>query len=353
MRCVLWERNLHHSSRPTIQDGFLLPYHELLELAAKNQSIDLASLVLHSPDEHWDAFSMGTEHVTHDQAITVLLRCASLLERLEKLVPGDWQSVRAWIDSQLNRLWRLRGAFPGLGSALTAFGLTHGTLIAHAIGQQLHADGSHEIRDPWPSVGKALHDPKFLPADLAATVGPSSAKLWDGLKPERRAPLKLLARFEVTSDQATRWFVPEERDRAGIAVSDADIIDNPYVCFEADRGRIDPISVRIVDRGLFPDAAVAGTLPVPEPSHCSEAIDPPPCARVVHGDAGRGGNPGTHPATSILARSAHARSRRRAPVRHRRRLDGNIRLIIVPTPGCCADGRRLTCLAAQGIRTIT
>jgi hypothetical protein len=274
MRCVLWEGTLHHSIRPAIEDGFLLPYHDLLELAAKDPNIDLASLVLHAPDEHWDAFSMGTEHVTHDQAITVLLSCASLLERLEKLVPGNWHVARAWVDAQLNRLWRLRGAFPGLGSVLTAFGLTHGTLIAHAVGQQLHADGSKEIRDPWPLVGKILHDPKSLPADLASTIGPSTAKLWDGLKPDRRALLKLLARFEVSSDQAERWFVPEERDRAGIAVSDAEIIANPFLCFEEDRARIDPISVKTVDRGIFPEAMVSEALPIPEPSRCSEAIDP-------------------------------------------------------------------------------
>lgn len=274
MRCVLWEGNLHHSIRPTIGDGFLLPYHDLLELAAKDPSVDLASLVLHAPDEHRDAFSMGSEHVTHDQAITVLLSCASLLEKLEKLVPSDWPIARAWVDAQLNRLWRLRGGVPGLGSALTAFGLTHGTLIAHAIGQRLHADGSNEIRDPWPAVDKILHDPKPLPADLASTIGPSAAKLWDGLKPERRALLKLLARFEISSDQATRWFVPEERARAGIVASDTEIIANPYRCFEDDRPRIAPISVRTVDRGLFPDPSVLEALPIPEPSRCFEAIDP-------------------------------------------------------------------------------
>jgi hypothetical protein len=63
MRCVLWERNLHHSIRPEIKDGFLLPYHDLIDLAAKDPSIDLSSLVLHAPEDHWDAFSMGTEHV--------------------------------------------------------------------------------------------------------------------------------------------------------------------------------------------------------------------------------------------------------------------------------------------------
>ena len=274
MRCVLWERNLHHSIRPEIKDGFLLPYHELIDLAAKDPSIDLSSLVLHAPEEHWDAFSMGTEHVTHDQAITVLLTCASLLERLEKVVPGNWSAARGWVDIQLNRIWRLRGAFPGLGSALTAFGLTHGTLVAHAIGQQLHADGSQEVRDPWPLVEKVLHEPTLLPPDLAATVGSTVAKLWDSLKPERRALLKLLARFEIAADQATRWFVPEERKRADIVTSDAAILANPYLCFESDRGRIDPISATVIDRGLFPDATVVAIAPVPDPSCCAEAIDP-------------------------------------------------------------------------------
>jgi hypothetical protein len=111
MRCVLWERNLHHSIRPEMKDGFLLPYHDLLELAEKNTDIDVTSLVLRAPDEYWDAFSMGAEHVTHDQAITVLLACASMLERWEKVVSGSWQTARSWIDDQLNRIWRLRGAF--------------------------------------------------------------------------------------------------------------------------------------------------------------------------------------------------------------------------------------------------
>ncbi len=245
--------------------AFYFPYHELTVLAAKDPSIDLSGLVPHAPEEQWDAFSMGTEHVTHDQGITVLLACASLLERLEKVVPGNWSAARGWVDTQLDQIWRLRGAFPGLGSALTAFGLTHGTLVAHAIGQQLHADGSHEVRDPWTLVEKVLYEPTLLTPDLATTIGSTAAKLWGSLKPERRALLKLLARFEITADQATRWYVTEKRQRAAITASDAEILANPYLCFEDDRGRIDPISAPVIDRGMFPDAAVAAAAPVGSP----------------------------------------------------------------------------------------
>lgn len=274
LRCVLWERNVHHSIREKVGDGFLLPYHELIALAAADPSIDLPSLVLHAPEGAWEAFSMGSEHVSHDQAITALLECAAVLDRIARVLPGPWTEARTWVDGELNRLWKLRGAFPGLGSALTALGLANGTLVAHEVGRLLYEDGGEEIRDPWPLVDKVFHNPMLLPPDLAVTVGKHYAKLWDGLRPERKALLQLLARFAITADQASRWFRPEVRQKAGIAVTDAEILSNPYLFFEADRGRLDSIAVATIDRGIFPDEAVRTAVPMPEPSACGETIDP-------------------------------------------------------------------------------
>jgi hypothetical protein len=274
LRSMVWERNVRHSIKAGSGDGFLLPYGELLALANSNPDLDLAPLVLHAPEEHWDAFSMGSEHVSHDQAVSTLLSAAAVIARYEPLLPGDWGAARRWIDGELNRLWRLRGAFPGLGSALTALGLENGTLIAHEVGRILHADGSEEVRDPWPVVDAVLRDPAKLPSDLAGSVGSVAARLWDGLQPDRRALLQLLARFELSSDQLTRWWVREERARAAIDLDDAAVLANPYLCFEADRGRLDSIPLRVVDRGLFADPQVLTAIPIPEPSRCAEPIDP-------------------------------------------------------------------------------
>jgi hypothetical protein len=274
LRSMVWERNISHSIKPDIGDGFLLPYHELLGLAGNDADFDLQPFVLHAPDESFDAFSMGSEHVSHDQAVAVLLSAAAVVARYESLLPGDWIAARRWIDAELNRLWRLRGAYPGLGSALSAMGLPNGTLLAHAFGGLLHADGGEDIRDPWPIVEAALHDTEQLPPDLASSVGPVAAKLWDSLQPDRRALLKLLARFELSADQAQRWWVREERTAAGIDLDDEAILANPYLCFEADRGRVDSIPLRVIDRGLFPDPQVLAAVPIPEPSACAEAIDP-------------------------------------------------------------------------------
>lgn len=274
LRSMVWERNLKHSIAPQIGDGFLLPYRELLMLAEANPDLDLAPLVLHAPEEHWDAFSMGSEHVSHDQAVAVLLAAANMVGRYETLLAGDWGAARRWIDGELNRLWRLRGAFPGLGSALSALGLGNGTLVAHEVGRLLHADGGEDVRDPWPVVDAVLRDPTKLPADLRGSIGKNTAILWGSLQPSRRALLKLLARFEITADQATRWWVREERAAAGIDLDDAAVLANPYLCFEADRGRQDPIALATIDRGLFADGQVLAASPVPEPSACAESIDP-------------------------------------------------------------------------------
>ena len=266
LRSMVWERNLRHSIDPEIGEGFLLPYNALLTMRAGDPDLDLAPLTLHAPEEHREAFFMGSEHVTPEQAIAVLLSAAAVVGRYESLLPGDWKAARRWIDAELNRLWRLRGAYPGLGSALTALGLQNGTLLAHADGGLLHADGGEDVRDPWPVVERVLRDPTLLPADLSSSVGPVAAKLWDSLKPDRRALLKLLARFEVSIDQASRWWLHESRAGAGIDIDDAAVLANPYICFEADRGRLDSIPLRVIDRGLFPDSQILAAAPIRAPS---------------------------------------------------------------------------------------
>ncbi|WP_205622371.1 hypothetical protein [Xanthomonas arboricola] len=48
----------------------------------------------------------------------------------QHLADEPWSEHLAWIDTELNRLWEVRGAFPGLGAALNAFGFPHGNLLA-------------------------------------------------------------------------------------------------------------------------------------------------------------------------------------------------------------------------------
>jgi len=272
LRSILWERNVLHSIRPKGGQGFLLPYQELLRLSENAPELNLHSCLAFAPDDHWSEFSYTAEHVSHDAAISALLNCAKAIRSIRRWVEGDWDGVLAWIDDRLNRLWTSRGAFPGFGSALSAFGLERGTLLAHEI--VLHQETKHrELADPWVAFEEVLRNPAPFGPEAAA-VGSDWKSYWRSLPDERKALLKLLSRFALSRDQATRMYQPTERKKAGIALSDQELLANPYLVYEADRLTFDAVQLRTVDRGLLPDPVVAERFPLRSPSVMESSGDP-------------------------------------------------------------------------------
>lgn len=265
----LWERNIEHSIRPKDSDGFLLPYQQILEAAESDETIDLVACTAFAPDEYFGSYSYGTEHLVHDGAISSLLAIEKAIKSMRlHLADEPWDEHLAWIDAELNRLWEARGAFPGLGAALNAFGFAHGNLLAWYLSIQ----GGEKL-DPWPALASALNKPEDLPAYLRDSIGDTLRKKWEKLPSERRELLMLLARFNLTDAQALRWYQSTERMKAGIDLSDAAILANPYLIYEEDRLQADPVAFEIVDRGIFPPESIRTASPLPEPSLVREAID--------------------------------------------------------------------------------
>jgi hypothetical protein len=268
LRSVMWEWPVRHSLRPDFKDGFLLPYHELLQFADEDPAFDLESCVAFAPDDHWTEFSFSSEHVSHDAAIGSLLECARAIRAAQSSVSGDWHPVLEWIDARLAEVWRLRGPFPGLGAALSAFGVPGGTLLAYEL-----AASAGENEDPWPRFESWLESAAKSTAG-SSRVGKTTLEKWRALPDERRELLTLLSRFDLTPSQATRLYQPTEREKARIEVSDLELIENPYLLFEADRLSMEPITVGAIDRGAFPDEIVRASHPIPEPSVLDDATDP-------------------------------------------------------------------------------
>lgn len=267
-RSLIWERPVGHSIRPEMLDGFLLPYHAALDRGALDPTFDPADVAVFVPDEAFEQYSYGSEHVSHDQAIASLLNVIDGLQRAELLLGSSQQNALRWSSERLGELWRMRGPFPGLGAALHAFGVDHANLLAHRISQRVA-----ENEDPWPLVDRVIADPGSLGAEWKARIGPTTAKKYAALATERRALLHLVARFDLSNSQAERFYVSEERAAAGLTVSDDEILANPYLLYELDREAVDPIPVGSVDRGVYPAPSVAQDHPVPEPSAMTEAID--------------------------------------------------------------------------------
>ena len=276
IQALLWERIVQHSIRPEAMDGFLMPYQDLITYLEQNADAQPADYIAFAPDDHVGSFSYSAEHVSNDGAIGALLSCARAVQQIAKVLPGPWDQVLRWIDERLNELWQMRGPCPGLGAALSAFGVEKGTLLAYDLEHRIAVKHPVGNIDPWPLVDELFRSPDTLPAAMRSTITPTLSQKWLYLPAERRQLLQLLSRFDLLADQATRYYVHEDsgRAKARIKLSDAEILRNPYLLYESDRQTINPIGVDVIDRGLFPEAVVRQTHPLIEPSRIDDPTDP-------------------------------------------------------------------------------
>lgn len=268
-RGVIWERPIQHSIRPKENDGFLMPYNEILQLAAENPTLDLERYTAFAPSERWDEFSYCNELVTHDGAISALLSMVNALNRIEHDLGIATEKQRQWLHDELVRLWMVRGPFPGLGAVLRAFGLSRGLYVAHAIQSR-----AGENADPWPLVNAAFRDPAaVLVPELRRDMSELS-NTWKLLSDERRNYLRLISRFELTVDQAKDLYEVDARKKNGWEATDDEILRNPYRLYEISRHDPDIIHLLTVDRGVFPDDTVRNAHPLEKPMGLESGVDP-------------------------------------------------------------------------------
>ncbi|MBF0234624.1 MAG: AAA family ATPase [Desulfamplus sp.] len=272
LKSILWERSIQHSIRPELKDGFLFPYQEIIKYLELNPEEDPLKYVAFAPEEHFDSFSFGSEHVSNDGAIASLLSCLKTIKKIASAVDGPWNGVEKWIDARLNELWKMRGTYPGMGSALNAFGIENGNLLAYEFEKKLP---QIDNKDPWILFDNLLKNPDDHSLELKKFARKTICKKWADLNEERVALLKLLSRFELTNEKAVRYYVHE--DKSYVAgpdrILDSEIIKNPYLIYEMDRTAVDPVSLNIIDRGLFPDDVLRREYKLPEPSVVEDSTD--------------------------------------------------------------------------------
>lgn len=274
LRCALWERNIHHSIRPGFKDGFLFPYAEVLALANK-EGLNPEQFIAFAPKESFEQYSYGSELLNHDDAIASLVACSAAMHRIKEKIEGPWNSVLAWVDSQINKLWCARGPYPGLGSALSAFGyewgFQHGTLVAYEIELIRQRDG---IADAWQVVNEVMTNPSRLASPLSKLITNGLRSGWKSLTGKHRELLCLLSRCAISEDQALRIYDKTKRAEAGINATDDELLKDPYLLFEVDRRAVNPIPFGAVDRGLLPDESIRKEFPLSEPSGLDDPADP-------------------------------------------------------------------------------
>ncbi|QPC88565.1 AAA family ATPase [Mesorhizobium sp. NBSH29] len=271
LKGVLWERNVRHSLRSNGKsDGFLMPYHALLAAAEGDPSLDLAACVAFAPDDQFNAYSFGSEHLDDDAAIASLLACAAALRAAVERADVEVEASLQWIDTEIARLWKARGVHPGLGSALSAFGLDHGALLAHEMVRTGAEYG--KVFDAFRFIDGFVADPQQFSQAESLGFGASFREKWQGLPSERRHLLELVARCNLQPNQALRIYQPSVR-KLSRPTTDTEILTNPYLIFERDDEAADRIGFGVIDRGVFPAEAVRQTAPIAHPTEMTDAID--------------------------------------------------------------------------------
>ena len=272
LRSMIWETMVCHSIREDHKDGFVIPYQQMMEYAQDHPDFDMSSITVFAPADAFDEFSYATEHLSYDAVIDVLLSCIKAFTIINECLDEDYSNVLTWLNEQLAIVWEDRGAFPGLGVMLSAFGIQLGIPMA----REIKATFEENHDDFWEYVDTVIRDPEpYLSEGICKSITPIVQKTWKTLSAERKQLFQLLCRFALNLDQANTLFYENQREKKRIHCSDRDILENPYILYEQTRLKLDDLylSVQKVDRAVFPVPSIAEKYPLQAPSRLSSDND--------------------------------------------------------------------------------
>ncbi|MEG2146503.1 MAG: hypothetical protein RRY06_07730, partial [Lachnospiraceae bacterium] len=272
LRSLTWETMICHSIRESHEDGFVIPYQPMMKYAESHPEFDMEDITVFAPEDAFDEFSYATEHVGYDAVIELILSCIKVFGIINNCLDEDYSNVLEWLNARLAEVWEDRGAFPGLGAMLSAMEMPLGVLVAKEIKENV--DVIKE--DFWEGVDAVvLHPEKYLSDELSSKITPIVQKTWKGLPKERKTLFQLLSRFSLSIDQAYMLFNENERNKKDILCTDKEIIENPYILYEQTRLKMDEfyISVKKVDRAVFPIQSIQENYPLSEPSKLTSDND--------------------------------------------------------------------------------
>lgn len=267
---ILWETMLQHSIRDTRENGFMLPYREMMEYANVHPEFDIRTITVFAPDDYFDEFSYVTEHVSYDAVINVLQQIIKSLEIIKECIPekGDWNKCIKWSKERLDEVWIERGPFPGLASMLNIMGVRFSELVAEEI--KKHILDNKIFESEFYNILKNLD--QFLPEDLKGSIDPEAIQTILSLDGERKQMFWLLARMALSADQAKHTFFKEERS---YNIEDKEILANPYLLYEESLSDDSNIAIPLnkIDLAVFPPDIIRNANSLSAPSALESAND--------------------------------------------------------------------------------
>lgn len=283
LRSMTWETIVCHSIRENGENGFLMPYYQLMKYAAENPKFDIKKATVFGSDDYRQEFSYATEHISYDAIINTLLQCIDAFNYISQFneLAACIPCVKRinWCEARLKEMWDYRGAYPGLGEMLYMFNVKKGLMIADEI--------QNHIRETQEPLLQCLDDlfakkATYVSKEYIDSIDEIVFDSWKGLasNPERKKLFALLSRFNlyVPKDRKNRYeylFNPEMREKIRKGWDDKDILENPYTIYENTIHCDDDLKVPVhfVDAAIFPNTQIQEKYPVEKPSRLDSGND--------------------------------------------------------------------------------
>lgn len=251
----MWETALVHSLRADGKHGVLLPYQALLERLDTGE--DVTPCLAWAPDGHDLEFSYVTEHVPDDTAIEALRNLRAAAEAMRDAGMPLPAASLAWLDTQLARLWQLRGPTPGLGAVLTHLGVRAGHRVARQLLGELPTDA-----DVWAVLRTGFDDPATLPASVRPSITTTPRTMWRASTSDERDALQVLSAMQI-SDEQVRMIM---QGNTGVELTPGELVANPYYASVCSYGTEHAVEFATVDRACLPAPHVSWPVALPAAS---------------------------------------------------------------------------------------
>lgn len=257
----MWETSVRHSLRPDGTGGVLLPVAELAKMEARGEEV--ADALAWAPEHGGREFAYVTERVSDDTAIAALERLFHAAQRCQEYGLEVPDHSLQWLSDRIGEMWSMRGPAPGLGAVLGAVGFPYGPVLARSIARH-----TPEGTDPWDVLTDAIAHPDRHPEEISWGITATPRKVWGTFSDEQRCVLRLLSRFQLTTEQARVLFAGD-----GIELTHEELIEDPYLAYICMTGTASPVAFDVVDRGCFPQAGIRARFPLEEPSAMADGAE--------------------------------------------------------------------------------
>ncbi len=252
----VWQRMVTHNFPA---EGFRLPYQEYLE-----QGLDPKHIVLTAPRDFERQFKYVTEHVSDSSLLVIVEQLSKIIDNIEKdLLEGriklkeDWNKRKKWIQSLMQELWKNRGQYPGIGCVLNFLGFTKGLSYQKEVLYNLEQDNENVLQHTLDILdGKKVAENNYKRDFEYAYIK------WRAYSKDKniRKFLELLMRLEISEDQIERLIKKELRIESGLNFSEIELVNNPYLIAELDKGLLtrkgeiksERIPFDIIDQAMIP-----------------------------------------------------------------------------------------------------